>query len=182
MNNSTTIVPASNSAYADSVQLQSILNSINYFGSLFVLIPLFVLNLIASAVFMRKRFWQKTTMGFYYSLHPLFSNGTVFIGILTFYTSAIKLDFAATSYFVCVAYWLVRGTLYYFPGYYQLLISVDRMIHVLYPRKFPLLEKPRYLAIIIAVLMIINIGFVFPQFNRTIVYSASMDSKTCVYA
>ena len=49
-------------------QLQSFYKIINFYFCILILFPGWFLNILTAAVFSRKRFWDKSSIGFYYTL------------------------------------------------------------------------------------------------------------------
>ncbi len=70
--------------------LQATYKTMNFYCTIFILFPAWVLNFVTACVFMRKQFWKNSTMGYYYTVYPLTCNLVVTIGILNFFPAAFK--------------------------------------------------------------------------------------------
>jgi hypothetical protein len=76
--------------------LQSVLKSFNLYATLLIVVPGLLLNLVAFLVFLRKKFWKRTTMGFYYCTSSGLSFCCCAIAILLFLPAAFSHDFQLT--------------------------------------------------------------------------------------
>jgi hypothetical protein len=70
--------------------LQALLNRFNLYATLLVLVPGLFLNILTFLVFLRKKFWKRTTMGFFFSVSSILSVGCCAIGILSFLPAAFN--------------------------------------------------------------------------------------------
>lgn len=57
--------------------LTQIYRRINPYLTIFILVPGWFLNLFLSSLFWRHKFWIKSTLGYFYTVYPLISNGVV---------------------------------------------------------------------------------------------------------
>jgi hypothetical protein len=77
--------------------LQSLLKSFNLYASIALLFPGLLLNTLTLAVFLRAKFWKKTTMGFFfYSVSSAFSLCAVVVGVLNFFPAVFNNDLHST--------------------------------------------------------------------------------------
>lgn len=135
--------------------MQAVYHMFCFYGTLVILVPGWFLNFATSAVFMRKRFWtSKCSMGYYYSIYPLASNAagiptsirsiwvyitsfkSVTMGFISFFPSAFGHNLLLASNASCRIIWYLKAFFVVGSVWLQVQISVDRAIHVLYPRRF----------------------------------------------
>jgi hypothetical protein len=161
--------------------LQSFTKVINFYFTAVILLPGWLLNFLTAAVFMRKKFWERTTMGYFYTLNPLFCNLFVTIGILNFFPVSFGLDLTLISETTCRLIWFLRIFLGWIATFFQVQISVDLALNVVYPRKFPWLAKPRNLAKITAII-IIAVAFppIITLYRHFVYKTTSLSDNTTV--
>jgi hypothetical protein len=128
--------------------LQSILKGLNLYGAFCILIPGLILNSITTLVFLRKRFWTRTTMGFYYSISSGLSAGCAAAAIIAFLPAGFGNDIQLLSNGLCGFIWQIRVFFSFASCYYKIMITVNLTINTVYINRFPALQKIRNLAII----------------------------------
>lgn len=165
--------------------LQRIYKELSFWLSVFVLFPGFVLNCFMGCVFLRRRFWRKTTIGFYAVLHPWLSNLAVLIALLNFFPYSLGKDLTLIGITVCRFIWFLR--LFFLTGiqYFQVLMTVDRALSIVFPKRFVWLSKPRNLAILTTLIYFVIAGYaiIFQPFRHYIyVVNSTMEIKatSCV--
>jgi hypothetical protein len=111
---------------------------------LFILmIPGIALNVLTSFIFMfRRRFWQDgNTMGFFFMLHPLFASMSLLalgVYIMIEYYNILTTNLCRFFYFITL-FFVIGGLLF------QLLITIDRYVSIVYPQKHTFFKKKRNL-------------------------------------
>lgn len=144
-------------------QMRLIYQRMLYWVPLTVLLPGIVLNTLMACVFTRKRFWKNTTMGFYYTVHPICSNIALvslyilfhqtlnynlnilkIVGMVAFLPSALGInltsDLISCNFLISMRVVSIVGV-----EYFTVMMTIDRMVNILYPRRFPWLSKTRNL-------------------------------------
>jgi hypothetical protein len=146
--NSTVISNTTAAPTAASIvpSLQSLLKTFNFYMSILVLFPGLVLNICTFVIFLRPKFWKRTTMGYYYSVSAALSTAAVCVGILNFFPAVYNNDLQLKSDFMCKLIWLARCQVIYGSGYFQILITLDLTLNTLYYRRFTFLTKVKVLA------------------------------------
>lgn len=126
---------------------------VSFWIAILVLIPGFFLDLIAAMIFLRKPFWKGSlNMAYFYSIHCVASSLACAIGIINFLPVSMGRDFTLDSVTACRTIWFLR--LFFVTGseYFNVQITLDRTIHVMYPKRFPWLSRPiNHLKITIAI-------------------------------
>lgn len=89
MSNTTTVAPATSYFASVLPQMRLVNQQMLYWVPLVVLIPGLVFNIFMAGVFMRARFWRNTTMGFYYTMHAVFSSICLVSGSISFFSTII---------------------------------------------------------------------------------------------
>lgn len=158
--------------------LQAALKVVHFYGSIFIIIPGLILNTFTFCVFLRKRFWKRTTMGFYFSIHALFSALADAVGLLAFLPAAFSYDLAAINDWSCRIIWYLRTQVLQYSGYFDLFITIDRTVNVLYPRRFTFLTKLKNLTLISVILWVVLMLVNLFQWWRYIAVSAT-GSRSC---
>ena len=109
--------------------------------SCLTIIPLGItLNIISSIIFTRKRF-DKTTMGYYNIVISMFNNILAAFGMVTYFSQSIGKDLTLTSDFSCLFLSFCMRLFTQMSTWMNVLVTVDRMISITYPNKFPFLKN-----------------------------------------
>lgn len=146
MNNLTVLLPA----------LQSALRSVNFYGSICVLVPGLFLNVFTFFFFfLRKKFWHNNLkMGFFYSLDCFFSICAVSIGIVSFLPASLGYDISTKSSTWCQLIWLARYQCVQSGGWFSTLITLERTVTVINRRSIFVLSKYKYLFVMTVIICI----------------------------
>jgi hypothetical protein len=158
--------------------LQSILKGVNLYGAFCILIPGVILNVITLLVFLRKRFWTRTTMGFFYSVSSGLSAGLGFIGIIAFLPAGYGNDWQLLSSGLCGLIWQIRVFFGFASCYFKILITVNLTLSTVYINKFPALQKIKNLAIITAVMFSLLIISNSVHWLRFLKYTPVLQTNT----
>ena len=121
--------------------LQSVLETFDIYAIAIFLLPGLFLNLLTIFVFCRRKFWKRTTMGYYYTVSTLFSTFAVVVAFVEFFPAALHKDLLLKSTLLCKAIWIAQTQSIYGSGYFRILITLDLMLNTLYPMKFRFLNK-----------------------------------------
>jgi hypothetical protein len=151
--------------------LQAVLKGLNLYGALYILIPGLFLNIITTLVFLRKKFWTRTKMGYYYSVSSAISTGQTAIGIIAFLPAGFGDDFQLKSSGLCEFIWQIRVFFGFTASYFQILISVNLAISTVYVNRFPALQKTKNLIILTAILFALIIICNSVQWLRVLKYT-----------
>ena len=73
----------------------------NLYVTIAFLLPGLALNGLTSYVFTRKRFWDKSTMGYYYSVSTALSSLALIFGILFYWSAFFNNELVLKSVFLC---------------------------------------------------------------------------------
>lgn len=138
--------------------LQTALKSFFFYSSLIVLFPALLLNLIAFLVFLRKKFWRNTTMGYFYSVYSFISMITVAVGILAYFPTSIDQDLAVKSKWSCKILWLARAQMVQTSSYFSVFMTLDRTLSIVFPRRFHFLGKYKHLVFITVMIILVVAG------------------------
>jgi hypothetical protein len=122
--------------------LQTILKSFNLYCTILILVPGFFLNTLTFLIFLRKKFWTRTTMGFYYCTSTAISQATVLVGILVFLPAAFINDLQLLSEWSCKVFWFFRTQVIFAST------TLDLALNTLYYNRFQFLKKYKNLAVI----------------------------------
>jgi hypothetical protein len=128
--------------------LQTVLASFNLYAAFGILVPGLALNCLTVAVFMRRKFWSHTTMGFYYGTSVAMSALVNLVGLLAFLPVAFKNDLSLKSDVLCQLLWLARFQVIGGVAYHRMLITTDLMLNTVYPRRFLFLKKWKNVAVL----------------------------------
>lgn len=130
-------------------QLQSALRSINFYGSVCVLVPGLLLNIFTFFFFiLRKKFWQNNLkMGYFYSLDCFFSICAVGIGIVSFLPASLGFDISTKTSTWCQLIWLARYQCVQTGGWFSSLITLERTVTVMSRRSMSVAFKYKYLTV-----------------------------------
>jgi hypothetical protein len=158
---STSIVPV----------LQSILSGVNLYGTFVILIPGVVLDLVCALVFLRKKFWVQTTMGYYFFVSSVLCAGYAAISAIAYLPAAFSNDFQLKSNALCEFIWQIRVFFGFSSGYFQILITVNLTISTVFINKFPALNKTKNLIILTAILLAMIIISNSIQWLRVLKYT-----------
>jgi hypothetical protein len=135
---------------------------VNFYSLLFVFIPGIFFNFLTIIIFLRPNFWKKkSTMGFYYSLSPFLGNlcilsfiifNPIVLNYLSNFLSILKggkrdhsiiiFEFSQVN---CRIKWFIITTLLNGSGWFHVLMTYDRTINILHPRKFKFFHNYRNL-------------------------------------
>lgn len=160
--------------------LLDIYQKMNFWLSVTILIPGFVLNLMMAGIFTQKKFWT-TTMGYYFTLYPLLGNLAVAIGAVNFLAYSLGVDLTLSNYASCYIIWVCR--LLFITGiqYFQVQVTLDRAVNVVYPRRFLWLTKTRNLSIITGLIyLILFVYSASSQSFRSIAYTTQTRNNVTV--
>ncbi len=113
-------------------------------------------------------------MGYYYTIYPLSCNLAVTIGILNFFPAAFGRDLTMIDEASCRAIWFFRLLCVSSSIWVQAQMSVDCAVNVIYPKKFPWLQKPSNLAKITALIYVLSGLFASLHFSRFFVYKITI--------
>lgn len=126
--------------------LQRVYRSMNLYLSIFILIPGWFLNFVLVGVYARKRFWRRSdtnsVLFYYYTIYPLICNLVVTIAILNFFPAAFGTDLTMVGQVeICRLIWFLRLFLVIGAQYFEVQMTIDRTISIVYPRRFNWLSK-----------------------------------------
>lgn len=136
--------------------LQSVSKSINFYGSIFILIPGFFMNTFCFFFFLRKKFWSRNLkMGFFYSLDCLFCQWGVIVCLLIFFPATLGFDITTKSNTWCRLLFLARYQCLQVNAYFYVLATLERTISVLNRRAISIFAKYRYLTVLVICIWIV---------------------------
>jgi hypothetical protein len=164
--------------------LQTVLKSFYLYSSIFILVPGFFLNTLTFLIFLRKKFWTRTTMGFYYCTSTAISQYCVVVGMLSFFPVAFNNDLLLISDWSCKIIWLFRTQGIVSSSYFQVFITVDLTLNTLYHNRFQFLKKYKNLALVtflIQLVVALSNTAQFWRFVRSIPIGATANG-TVIYS
>jgi hypothetical protein len=151
--------------------LQSILAGVNLYGTFFILIPGVVLDLVSALVFLRKIFWGRTTMGYYFFVSSVLCAGYTAISAIAYLPAAFGNDFQLKSNALCEFIWQIRVFFGFSCGYFQVLITLNLTVSTMFINKFPALNQTKNLIILTAILLAMIIISNSIQWLRVLKYT-----------
>jgi hypothetical protein len=123
------------------------------YGSIIILPVGIGLNLIAYLIFKRKSLNSSgNTMGFYYSTLALINIISLGSGIVMYLPTALGSDLRVMNHFFCKLLWFLRRVITTASSWFQVLITIDRTLTVIYPGRFALLRKKSNISAIVALM------------------------------
>ena len=149
-----------------------------------------ILNIVGIAVFRRKRF-AKCSMGFYNIVIAFINNSIICVAIWNFVPFHYNINPLVASVASCMLINYLQHWLTCFSSALDMLITVDRMICITFPRRFEYLKIKKNIIKIILILCLITMlanisnfryGLVETLVNNTSNNSNSMPIKviTCI--
>jgi hypothetical protein len=138
--------------------LQATLASFEFYSSLFLLLPGVLLSTFTLVVFMRKRFWNGTTMGFYYATSTGIALYANILGLIAYFPASLNIDLQQQSDFACKIFWVLRPQGLFGSSYFQVFITLDRTLNSIYINRFLFLKKTRNLALITVIIQLAVAG------------------------
>ena len=149
----------------------------NYFSYIVVVIvfPLgFLLNTISILLFNRKNF-SGETIKFYYKLILINNNLILVINFVDYVSISINYDIALLSNFTCI---LSQSSRIFtiFASWLQVMVTIDRFIHICYPHKFVAIKKIKVLLVIVLVIFLLCLAMSYTLFYNRVVYVQSVDA------
>ena len=151
------------------------------------------LNIISSIVFMRKKF-SKKTMGFYNIVISIVNIIFAVFAALNYTGIALGKDLTLMSGFSCVFLTYGQRVFSQMSSWMNVFVTVDRMISITYPNRYPFLKNKKILTLLIFIqfllLCIINIPNLFfkieyistfnPVSNMTVTTKSCTSSSSIV--
>ena len=166
-----------------------------YYSCLTIIPAGITLNIISSLIFTRKRF-KKNTMGFYNIAISMFNNILAIFGMVTYFSQAIGKDLSLVSDFSCLFLSFSMRLFTQMSTWMNVFVTVDRMVSITYPNRFPVLKNKYKLSLLIFVqflficvinipnllFKVVTIKTVNPVTNATIITKTCTSSESIVKA
>lgn len=118
------------------------------------------LNILSSIVFMRKKF-SKITMGYYNIVISMVNILSSIFGTLNYIGQAIGKDLTLISDFSCIFLTFGMRIFAQMSSWMNVFVTVDRMVTITYPNKYPFLKNKKKLSFMILtqflIICIINV-------------------------
>ena len=162
--------------YLFFLQTKEALNYLVYFVTVIILPIGFFFNIISLLIFNRKNF-SGETIKFYYNFILTNNNIVIIINFITYLSQSLNNDVALLSNLSCVLSQSSR-VFTIFASWLQVLVTVDRFIHICYPHKCELIKRTKILLIIIFFIFTSCILICTNNFYYSIVDNTSIDSTT----
>jgi len=124
--------------------LNDVRTKLTYYGCVIVIPIGIALNIVSSIVFLRKKF-SKQTMGFYNIAISIVSIIFAVFGMLNY----IGNDLALKSDFSCIFLSFGQRVFSQMAAWMNVFVTVDRMISITYPNRFPFLKNKKILTLLI---------------------------------
>ena len=139
-----------------------------------IVIPVGIaLNILSSIVFMRKKF-AKRTMGFYNIAISIFNILFAVFCMLNFNGLANGNDLTLISDFSCIFLAFALRVFAQLSSWMNVFVTVDRIVSITYPNKYPLLQNKKRLSLLILIQFILlciinapNLLFIVQTFSTT---------------
>jgi hypothetical protein len=167
--------------YSFYLQVKEVINYVIYFVTVIILPIGFFLNIISMLIFNRKNF-SGETIKFYYNFILANNNIVIVINFITYLSQSLNNDIALLSNFTCVLSHSSR-VFTIFASWLQVLVTVDRFIHIYYPHKCELIKRTKILLIIIffiftSCILICTVNFYYSIVEYTSIYSTTNKTIT----
>ena len=159
-------------AYFDTLR-----DNLAYYSMLTVLPAGFILNIITSLIFSRKKF-STTTMGFYYIIIALVNNILALIVMITYLSPKFGEDFLLVSDLSCVFLTFNVRLFAQMSSWLNVFITVDRMVSITYPSKYPFLKNKKKLTLLMLMLFFVLVALNIPNFFFNVETESEFNSTT----
>ena len=136
---------------------------VSFYSILAILPAGFILNIMTSLIFLRKKF-STTTMGFYYTIIALVNNILAIIVMITYLSPKFGDDFLLVSDLSCVFLTFNVRLFAQMSSWLNVFITVDRMVSITYPNKYPFLKNKKKLTLLMLVLFFMLVALNIPNF------------------
>ena len=167
--------------------VKNILINTSLYGSVLVHPIGFIFNTFSIIIFARKKF-SDTTMGYYNIVMAFNNNIGILFNFLKSFTYGYGNDILMWSSFNCAFIYYVSRVSVSLSSWLNVMVTLDRMIFLVYSRNFLFLKNKKILSIIIFMLFLmlalINIPNLFLFVTTTVTYSNATNqyviaSQTC---
>ena len=152
-----------------------------YYSNLTILPVGIILNTVSSFIFLRKKF-SNTTMGFYNIIMALVNNALIILGMIAYFSQALGNDYLLISNFSCLFLSYNLRLFSQMSSWLNVFITVDRMVSITYPNKYPFLKNKTKLTLLIlmmfALLGVLNIPNLFYKVDTVISYNSATNKTT----
>ena len=148
-----------------------------YYTCTYVIPVGIALNILSSIVFMRKKF-AKRTMGFYNIAISIFNILFALFSMLSFIGISYGNDLTLISDFSCIFLAFALRVFAQMSSWMNVFVTVDRIVFLKYPNKYPLLQNKKMLSVLIFIQFIILCIINAPNFFLKVHSISSTDPLT----
>ena len=148
-----------------------------YYTCTYVIPVGIALNILSSIVFMRKKF-AKRTMGFYNIAISIFNILFAIFSMLSFIGISYGNDLTLISDFSCIFLAFALRVFAQMSSWMNVFVTVDRIVFLKYPNKYPLLQNKKMLSVLIFIQFIILCIINAPNFFLKVHSISSTDPLT----
>ena len=113
-----------------------------------------VLNTIGLVVFTRKTFWDMS-MGFYNCVLACVNNLTLVSMLVYFIPLSYNINRLTSSLTECILIILCHRVFTRMSSWLDVIITVDRMVYISYPRQFQFMNKKKFLCLVVGGLFVL---------------------------
>lgn len=144
----------------------------------FVIMPIgFFLNLIEILIFQKKKF-NKTTMGFYYSINSAI-NMIIIVHLFVYsYGVEIRVFFFLMSNIVCKMYSFFVRVFFQMSSWLNVIITADRLLFILFSKKLKFQSNKPILSFILCSFMVLILATNSPNFFFYVDYINPNSNRT----
>jgi hypothetical protein len=167
-----------------ATQLNFVTQRLIFYGTLFIIIPGFVLNSINFIIFSRKAFLEN--MRFYYRVQSVFDPLNLIVWFFIYFPLVFNTDLTNHSLFACRLIYVIRRIAAQNSAWVQVIISFDRVFSTFFSAKYKQVVGAKYLwgslvaiVVIIVSTSLINLSF-FMRTNEIVVNNQTIVQQQCI--
>lgn len=162
-------------------KLSKTFHTFNFYACLFILFPGLIFNIVAFVVyFTRKKLWQQTSMGLYYSTLSVISAFAVCVAIIDFFPDSFNQDLKLKSKALCQIIWLARNQAIYTSGYFSILVTLDRTVTIMYANRVRFFTRTKNVLTLTLLIVLFVAALVTPSWWRYLSISIDESNQTIV--
>ena len=164
--------------------VKTFLGYVSLYGSVLVHPFGLISNAFSIVIFSRKKFWENT-MGYYNIILSIDNNIVIAVNFIMSFSSGYGNDILLWSSFNCAFLFFVSRVSVSFSSWLNVMVSLDRMLFIIFPNRFLLLRKKKILTMIISVIFILLFAINSPNFylyvSKTYSYTnaSNISTVTC---
>ena len=164
--------------------VKTFLGYVSLYGSVLVHPFGLICNTFSIIIFSRKKFWDNT-MGFYNIILSIDNNIVIAVNFIMSFSSGYGNDILLWSSFNCAFLFYLSRLSVSFSSWLNVMVSLDRMIFIIFPNRFLFIRNKKILATIMVIMFLLLFAINSPNFylyvsnTYTNISNVSTVSYTC---